>query len=395
MKVLLVNLAKMIGHNGGMQKVACLMSNELAKRGGQVSLVYSDGKDGAFFFPLDKNIPTYDLRRYQGKTLRFPLRLKIKREWLRMFDKRKARNVNDEFEIAFCLPHLREIIEGVNPDIIISFQPLASRLLLCELKTEIPVITMSHGDPEDYFHTYPKGELPALEKSAVCQVLMPSYERTLRNHFPHVRTAVIGNAIPQYEKPADLAADKKTHKIIFTGRLAKSHKRPHLLIEAFADLAKDFPDWNVELWGAADGKAYYKELQLLIRKNHLEKQVFLCGATNDVESVLREGDIFAFPSAYEGFGMSLAEGMSMGLPAIGYKNCAGVNELIRDDVDGFLCEDGVEDFRNHLRALMKDRELRIRMGQAARKAMAAYAPEKIWDAWEHVITETIKNRSQG
>ena len=73
--------------------------------------------------------------------------------------------------------------------------------------------------------------------------------------------------------------------------------------------------------------------------------------------------------------MSLAEGMSMGLPAIGYMNCSGVNELITDGVDGYLCEDGVDDFRDKLRKLMSDRDLRVAMGKQAHIAMKAYAPE--------------------
>ncbi len=90
--------------------------------------------------------------------------------------------------------------------------------------------------------------------------------------------------------------------------------------------------------------------------------------------------------------MSLAEGMSMGLPAVGYRNCGGVNELIHDGVDGFLCEDGVEDFADKLRRLMADRDLRIRMGEKAREAMKAYAPDTIWDTWERLLEETAAGR---
>ena len=164
-----------------------------------------------------------------------------------------------EVEAMFLLDNLQDVLKTVKPDIIVSFQSAASKLLLCDLKTTIPVITMSHGDTADYFQTCPKEELPALEKSAVVQVLVPSFERPIKEHLPRVNTVVIGNAIPQYEEQADLTAKKDIYKIIFTGRLAKGHKRPHLLIEAFSGLAKDFPNWIVELWGAVDGKAYYKE----------------------------------------------------------------------------------------------------------------------------------------
>lgn len=385
MNILLANLSKMVGHSGGAAKVTCNFANEMKCRGHQVSLVYSDIQMGKFFYPIDEGIPVYDIRHYKGQSIAYPWYLKLKRELYRLFDKQKARSVNDQFESSFLLDNLEDVLNIVKPDVIVSFQSAASKLLLCDLKTEIPVITMSHGDTADYFQTCPKEELPALEKSAVVQVLVPSFERPIKEHLPKVKTVVIGNAIPQYEESADLVTEKDTYKIVFTGRLAKGHKRPHLLIEAFAGLAKDFPNWTVELWGAVDGKAYYKELQMIISKNKLENQVFLKGTTDDVKSVLKEGDIFAFPSAYEGFGMSLAEGMSMGLPVIGYKSCSAVNELITDGVDGYLCEDGVDDFRDKLRKLMSDRDLRVAMGKQACIAMKAYAPEKIWDTWENLL----------
>ena len=385
MNILLANLSKMVGHSGGAAKVTCNFANEMKCRGHQVSLVYSDIQTGKFFYPIDEEIPVYDIRHYKGQSIAYPWYLKLKRELYRTFDKQKARSVNDQFESSFLLDNLEDVLNTVKPDVIVSFQSAASKLLLCDLKTEIPVITMSHGDTSDYFQTCPKEELPALEKSAVVQVLVPSFERPIKEHLPKVKTVVIGNAIPQYEEQADLSVEKDTYRIVFTGRLAKGHKRPHLLIEAFAGLAKDFPSWTVELWGAVDGKAYYKELQMMISKNKLENQVFLKGTTDDVKSVLKEGDIFAFPSAYEGFGMSLAEGMSMGLPAIGYKSCSAVNELITDDVDGYLCEDGVDDVRDKLRKLMSDRDLRVAMGKQACIAMKAYAPEKIWDTWENLL----------
>lgn len=385
MNILLANLSKMVGHSGGAAKVTCNFANEMKCRGHQVSLAYSDIQMGKFFYPIDEGIPVYDIRHYKGQSINYPWHLKLKRELYRLFDKQKARSVNDQFESSFLLDNLEDVLNTVKPDVIVSFQSAASKLLLCDLKTEIPVITMSHGDTADYFQTCPKEELPALEKSAVVQVLVPSFERPIKEHLPKVKTVVIGNAIPQYEESADLVTEKDTYKIVFTGRLAKGHKRPHLLIEAFAGLAKDFPNWTVELWGAVDGKAYYKELQMIISKNKLENQVFLKGTTDDVKAVLQGGDVFAFPSAYEGFGMSLAEGMSMGLPAIGYKNCSGVNELITDGVDGYLCEDGVDDFRDKLRKLMSDRGLRVAMGKQACIAMKAYAPEKIWDTWENLL----------
>jgi UDP-glucose:(heptosyl)LPS alpha-1,3-glucosyltransferase len=48
-------------------------------------------------------------------------------------------------------------------------------------------------------------------------------------------------------------------------------------------------------------------------------------------------DLFVYPSAYDTFGMVVAEAMACGLPVVIGKNI-GAAEWIRDGENGFLCE---------------------------------------------------------
>ena len=392
MRILLANMAKMVEDTGGLAKVTSAFANEMQRRGHTVSLVYSDVRKGDFYYPLNPGIPAYDVCHFKGQSIRFPWYLKAKRELLRTFSKQKARTVNNDFAERFLLQNLKQTVEETGPDVIVASQPAASKMLLCDLELNVPVITMSHGDPEDYFHIYPEKEIPSLEKSAVCQVLLPSFAQHIHNHLPRARTVVIGNAIPRYEEQADLAGPKDSYTIVSVGRLTKNHKRPHLLIEAFAGLADKYPDWQVELWGDVDQRAFYEELKFMIKSKNLQDRVFLKGTSNEIPKILQRSDIFAFPSAYEGFGLALGEAMSMGLPAVGYKSCSAVNELIQDGVNGFLCEEGPEDLAAKLDRLMGDRALRVRMGQAARESMKQYAPEAIWDAWEKLLEDVAAKK---
>ena len=392
MKILLANFAKMLNDSGGLAKVTVAFANEMISRGHDVVLVFSDENEGKFFYKISDSVTIYNLSYRNGRKCVFPISMKIKREITRVFSTANAREVNDQFMIKNYVTYIKDILLKEKPDVIISSQPAASRLLLLNLDVKIPVITMSHGDPEDYFHTYPKQELAALEKSAACQVLLPSFVNAIKRRFPKQNVVEIGNVVPQYDIKAALDTEKKIYKILFIGRLVKNHKRQHLLIEAFGKIANQFPQWIVEIWGDDGNKKYKKQLIKLIKDHRLEKVVFLKGITHDVKAVLKTGDIFVIPSAYEGFGLSLAEAMSMGVPVIGYKSCSAVNELIEDKKNGILCNDGVNDLAMAMKTLMINKNMRVKFGNEARNKMKKYNSALIWKQWESLILSVVNKK---
>lgn len=107
-----------------------------------------------------------------------------------------------------------------------------------DIKVKESIVTLSHGDPADYFVNYPKAELVALPKSTVCQVLMKSYEKVLRDRYPGIRVETIGNAVRNFPYPPICPRKSKLTKYFLWERLIRGEKRPHLLVEAFATLAK-------------------------------------------------------------------------------------------------------------------------------------------------------------
>lgn len=135
---------------------------------------------------------------------------------------------------------------------------------------------------------------------------------------------------------------------------------------------------------------YTKFLKKIVEKYDIQRQVIFAGVTADVQEALKRGDIFVFPSAYEGFPLALTEAMSMGLPVIGYKSCPGVNELISSGENGLLCEDGAGPLAKAMETLMQDQELRINYGRNAHEAMKKFAPERVYDRWEQLLKETIE-----
>ena len=81
------------------------------------------------------------------------------------------------------------------------------------------------------------------------------------------------------------------------------------------------------------------------------------------------------------------------LPAVGFKGCTGVEDLIQDGVTGRLAENGnVDSLAAVLRSLMKDASKRKIMGLQAAESMKWYAPEKIWNEWEALLQDVIAGK---
>lgn len=391
MNLLLADLHKFVGYSGGIEHVLSRMAFAMKEKGYHVSVVMADEKKGAPFYPFPEDCHFYNLFHMAGlKPVHMSSLGKGLREITRLFSKAGARERNYRM-LSAAEPQLERVLALEKPDVIISFREPTGRLLLEGLDTKVPVISMLHNDPDEIFAHAPSGEMRALEKSARIQALMPSFiekaEKYLRyDHFVYIPNAV---SIPAISAQPGIA--RKVHTITNVGRITGRTKRQHLLVEAFGLLAGDFPDWQVNLWGDTYDKTYVTTLKGIIKKQGLEDRVHLRGTTKDMASVWKETDIFAFPSHHEGFPLALTEAMGVGIPAVGYKSCPAVNELIHDGEDGYLTADGTAPFAEALRKLMEDADRRTAFGKRAKEHMKPFAPEVAWDEWDQLIREVLRS----
>lgn len=391
MKVMLADFHKFIGYSGGIENVFAKMASALSERNYDVIAVFADEKrEGEPFFTVPESVKLLNLYHLPGEKAVKPSGLtKALREVIRPFSRAAARDQN--YRLLYqAKAQLSRLLEKEKPDVIVSFREPTGRLLLDGVGTKIPVISMLHNDPDEIFRGSPAEERKALEKSAAIQVLLPSFISKAKKYLHYDHFIAIPNAVNAPHVTADHLAKKDKYTITCVGRLTGRTKRQHLLIEAFARLSKDHPDWQVKLWGDTYDKPYVASLRSKIKKYGLEKQVFLCGTTKDMDAVWKETDIFAFPSHHEGFPLALSEALSCGIPAIGYRSCPAVNELIQSGETGLLVEEGASALAEGLKKLMESPVLRERFGKNAQMAAEMYRSEIVWGKWEEKIGECSK-----
>lgn len=140
------------------------------------------------------------------------------------------------------------------------------------------------------------------------------------------------------------------------------------LIEAAERLRKEY-EGRVEFWLcgrlAANADAISRE-ELEARCDG--KYIKWLDFQKDIKSILEQCHIMAFPSYYrEGVPKSLIDACAIGRPIV-TTNSIGCKDVVDDGVSGFLVPvKDSEALARKLRLLIDDKELRLRMGLAARK----------------------------
>lgn len=176
--------------------------------------------------------------------------------------------------------------------------------------------------------------------------------------------------------------------IVGMGRL-EPEKGFDRLIRAFHLVEEDCPGWKLLIVGEGSLRP---ELTRLITALGLEGRVELPGRVSNPRTLFRRCGMFALSSESEGFGLVLVEAMSAGLPVISFDCDFGPREIIKPDESGILVPEGdTQALARAICLLAKDEMLRTRLAQGGLVSIDRFAPEKIIDQWEEVLTKASRH----
>ena len=179
--------------------------------------------------------------------------------------------------------------------------------------------------------------------------------------------------------------------LIFVGRLHQYQKGLDYLVEIMRYISQKRP--NILLKVIGDGPDR-KKMENLIRKYHLERNIYLVGMTSEVKKYYSDASIFLHTSRYEGFGVVLIEAMAFGIPIVAFHN-NGPDEIITNNIDGILVEKyDTKIFAEKVLALLDDSELYKKLSDAARLRAKNFSADQIAKKFEDNLYNILSKRNK-
>ena len=361
----------------GMERILADKANYLAGRGVGVLIVTTDQKSRPAAFPLDASVRRVDLGidyednnggRFISKLIRYP------------FKKYKHRR------------RLANLLKKERPDITIS--------MFCGDESFLPCLPYAGKSIlEVHFSRFKRLQYGRKGLWGLADRYRNRKDGNVIRRFDrfvtltHEDAAYWGNpsngrVIPNFLDRIPVEPSPLTRKVVLGVGRFSYQKDFSRLIDAWAIVLKQHPEWSDWILRLAGDGEEYERLQSKIRKARLESNVQMGGPYANMDAVYRGASIFALSSRYEGLPMVLLEAQSYGIPAVSFDCKCGPRDVITDGEDGILVPEGdVPALADALIKLMEDSSLRTRMGRKAREHASRWDKETIMQQWLNLFQE--------
>jgi glycosyltransferase involved in cell wall biosynthesis len=175
--------------------------------------------------------------------------------------------------------------------------------------------------------------------------------------------------------------------IVVLGRLVP-HKRVEHAVDVVLRLRSRHPGLELRVvghgWWADRIAAYAAE-------HDARDSVALLGFVPEDEKhrELARAWLALAPSVKEGWGLSVVEAGSHGVPTVAYHGAGGLSESIEDGRTGLLAHD-LASLTEHTDRLLTDHDHRTRLGEAAKVHSTGFTWEATIGSWEDLLTRVVR-----
>ena len=194
----------------------------------------------------------------------------------------------------------------------------------------------------------------------------------------------------EFRRKYSIGADEKI--ILYLGRLHKI-KGLDLLVNAFADLAKELDNVRLVMVGLDDG--FLSTIKKQVKDFKIAEKVLFTGPLFERDKLMAyvDADVYVLPSVYEIFGIAALEACACGTPVIVTDRC-GIADIVDGNV-GCVVEYDTDQLREAIFRILSDVELVRKFREKGRKLVGEYFSwDKIIKKIEGLYEDCIKGEAK-
>lgn len=365
---------------GGLQRAVVLLSNELVRRGLEVAVLMDKPDLGKNPYGLNQRVHVLDIGIAGPSRPWGELASKFRRHLGYPRPSRAAHELGGSVIDREGFAKVQEALASGGFDVVVGCDPLHTIVASYACRdSDVCACGWQHSTYEGYFchrRTYFFG-LEGLFRDAlkVCDVnfVLTDESRKVYERETGFPATVLPNSITSL---GERSREKKC--ILYCGRLDSFSKGADYLPAIASGLADAGFDGLFQIVG--DGPYRY-ELERWVAGSNLPFQMNLTGFVTNAGKYYSHASVLVSPSRWEGFGLSILEAMSHGVPCIAFDN-DGPRSIITDGKDGVIAPNGsVEDLVKEAMLLITDDEMRTRMGNRAVETARGYLVSRQADAF--------------
>ncbi len=282
---------------------------------------------------------------------------------------------------------LRKILKSEEIDILISCGSLYGPLGV--LATRFCATKLIYWDHSNYFeNTSHQMKITSKNFTArFADVVVPLTKTDKKNYQTHTKA----KEIIQIYNPIDTALENQEHpyslsskKIISVGRLT-NQKNFLTLVDIANIVLTKFPDFEWHIYGSGP---QHEKINEKIHDKKLEGKLILKGQSDSLYELYKQYSMMVMTSIYEGFPMTLLEGMANGLPLVSFDIQTGPNEIIEDGKNGYLIEPfDIENMAGKIIELLENESLRKSFSLENKSRLKEFNNSAITNKWDVLFNE--------
>lgn len=207
-------------------------------------------------------------------------------------------------------------------------------------------------------------------------------------YVPGIGIKKAPESAPDYDMRKEYNIPEQNRVVVSVGELT-DRKNHEVMLRAMDRFRRD----NVTYLICGTGPLEEK-LRAMVKEMHMEDNVIFAGYCEHIADVLRQADVFAFPSKQEGLPVAVMEAMQEGLPVLAY-DIRGNHDLIVDGEGGFLFEENLaEEYARGIRYFLDHPEDAQRMGSWNKKQVESFSLCIVEQKMEHIYQSAERGVSR-